>query len=99
MNKTGKNCRDRGETKSYRALGIEDDPNGDELTVQEAMDEIEAMWRKSGRQCFPPTDSPKNQRNAGRVRTLAQVLTVLKRAGLEPTSHMVGELEREEIDE
>lgn len=75
---------DSQKTKDERdGIGMDDDPTGEELTPQEAVDEIAAMYRRGQRECFP--DNPdKNFRNAGRVRALAQALALLERAGMEP---------------
>lgn len=72
-------------TNTEQGLGMDDNPNGEQMTPQEAIDEIHDMYRKAQGDCFAPEDRKKNLRNAGRVRALSQALVVLGRAGLEPT--------------
>jgi hypothetical protein len=56
----------------------------DELTEQQAMSILEEMLVEAQKNCYTPEDKMQNQRNAGRVLTMSDVLYVLERAGLEP---------------
>lgn len=60
------------------------DPTGEELTVQEAVERIDALNRRASQDCYLPEHPDVNHRNAGRVRAFAQALMLLERAGIEP---------------
>lgn len=67
-----------------RPVGSDYDPTGDDLTLQEAADRIHALKRRAARECYAPDHPEMNKKNGGRVRALAQALTLLERAGVQP---------------
>ena len=87
-----------GEPNKFgRPKGSEYDPTGDELSIQEATDRIQALFRKAQNECYAPEYPDVNQRNAGRVRALGQALKLLERAGVEPIEGEVWLSENEEM--
>lgn len=80
-----------------RPIGSDYDPTGDELSPQEAADRIGALRRKASETCYAPEHPRENARNGGRARALAQALTLLERAGIEPDDAAVELTDDEEI--
>lgn len=64
-------------------VGTEWEPEEEILSLQEAVDRIEALHRRAQTDCYLPEYPEVNHKNAGRVRAFAQVLKLLRLAGLE----------------
>lgn len=91
--------REDGANRYGRPIGSDYDPSGGELTPQEAVNRIEALLRRARTECYLPENPEANSRNGGRVRALAQVTQLLRRAGLEPDDGAVSLTDGEEMEE
>lgn len=80
-------------------IGTDYNPRRDELTPQEAVDRIDALLQRARRECYLPEDPDANNRNAGRVRALAQAITLLERASIEPNETLYLNDSEEMVDQ